>query len=452
MPSYQYTVKYYLEDVKGYKLMNSEEKSAFKGAVINATDQQKNLYDGYKYNNKKSDTNIEITQNKQIISFYYDRIEYPYVIQYYYDGILDTDKNENGSGYLNDIITEFVDKNKEGFKLLSAPTLTIGKDDNIMKVEYIREQYQVRFLDKNGQVIASETVKYGDSVEAPEAPQVIGMHFTGWDKDMTNITASLDITAQYKINTYTVEFQDQKGNTISRQLVEYGQDASLPDVPNIEGYEFTGWKGTYQNIQNDEIVTAQYRQIEEIIIPPVDNPSDIIPPTQTPTEFPEISVPAPTLPTSPDSMIITGVTNQQTSLTSGETGNNQNDTEQEEPVQIIDQQTPKSHGTTDKQWALLNLIAVMLSLILAIALLLLKRNNEDEDMRIRRWTKIVAIIIAVISVVIFVVTENIFLPMKLTDQYTMLMLGLSLIQIVMTVIGTKYKNNGKTRQTVIKES
>lgn len=279
------------------------------------------------------------------------------------------------------------------------------------------------------------------------------MHFTGWDKDMTNITASLDITAQYKINTYTVEFQDQKGNTISRQVVEYGQDATLPDVPTIEGYEFTGWKGTYQNIQNDEIVTAQYRQIGQTVIPPADDPSDVIPPTQPPTELPEITVPAPTLPTPPDRMIVTGDTNQQTSLIGGEVSNNQNDTEQEEIAQITDQQTPKSHGAVENQWAVLNLIAVMLSLILAIALLLSKRNKEDEDMRTRRrWTKVVAIIIAVVSIVIFVVTENIFLPMKLTDQYTIIMLGLSLIQIVMTIIGRKYKDNGQLRQTVINES
>lgn len=453
VPSYQYTIKYYQEDIKGYKLIQSENKSAFKGTVINATDQQKNVYDGYKYNNEKSDKNIEIVQDQQVISFYYDRIEYPYVIQYYYDGVLDIDKNENGSGYLNDIITEFVDKNKEGFKLLSAPALTIGKDENVMKVEYVREQYQVRFLDKDGQVIKSETVKYGDFARAPEAPQVTGMHFTGWDKDMTNITASLDITAQYKINTYTVEFQDQKGNTISRQVIEYGQDATLPDVPTIEGYEFTGWKGTYQNIQNDEIVTAQYRQIGQTVIPPADDPSDVIPPTQPPTELPEITVPAPTLPTPPDRMIVTGDTNQQTSLIGGEVSNNQNDTEQEEIAQITDQQTPKSHGAVEKQWAVLNLIAVMLSLILAIALLLSKRNKEDEDMRTRRrWTKVVAIIIAVVSIVIFVVTENIFLPMKLTDQYTIIMLGLSLIQIVMTIIGRKYKDNGQLKQTVINES
>ena len=70
----------------------------------------------------------------------------------------------------------------------------------------------------------------------------------------------------------------------------------------------------------------------------------------------------------------------------------------------------------------------------------------------RRWTKVVAIIIAVVSIVIFVVTENIFLPMKLTDQYTIIMLGLSLIQIVMTIIGRKYKDNGQLKQTVINES
>ncbi|WP_278560358.1 hypothetical protein [Coprobacillus cateniformis] len=152
-------------------------------------------------------------------------------------------------------------------------------------------------------------------------------------------------------------------------------------------------------------------------------------------------------------MIVTGDTNQQTSLIGGEVSNNQNDTEQEEIAQITDQQTPKSHGAVEKQWAVLNLIAVMLSLILAIALLLSKRNKEDEDMRTRRrWTKVVAIIIAVVSIVIFVVTENIFLPMKLTDQYTIIMLGLSLIQIVMTIIGRKYKDNGQLKQTVINES
>ena len=172
-----------------------------------------------------------------------------------------------------------------------------------------------------------------------------------------------------------------------------------------------------------------------------------------PTELPEITVPAPTLPTPPDRMIVTGDTNQQTSLIGGEVSNNQNDTEQEEIAQITDQQTPKSHGAVEKQWAVLNLIAVMLSLILAIALLLSKRNKEDEDMRTRRrWTKVVAIIIAVVSIVIFVVTENIFLPMKLTDQYTIIMLGLSLIQIVMTIIGRKYKDNGQLKQTVINES
>ena len=42
--------------------------------------------------------------------------------------------------------------------------------------------------------------------------------------------------------------------------------------------------------------------------------------------------------------------------------------------------------------------------------------------------------------------------MKLTDQYTIIMLGLSLIQIVMTIIGRKYKDNGQLKQTVINES
>ncbi|MFR6098663.1 MAG: hypothetical protein ACLUIS_00700 [Longibaculum sp.] len=56
------------------------------------------------------------------------------------------------------------------------------------------------------------------------------------------------------------------------------------DVPTIEKDMNLQAGRKYQNIQNDEIVTAQYRQIGQTVIPPADDPSDVIPTTQHKTD------------------------------------------------------------------------------------------------------------------------------------------------------------------------
>ena len=58
---------------------------------------------------------------------------------------------------------------------------------------------------------------------------------------------------------FTVIFQDFDGSEIKNEIVLEGRDAQLPD-PNPErtGYDFKGWKGNYQKVEKDEILTAEY--------------------------------------------------------------------------------------------------------------------------------------------------------------------------------------------------
>ncbi|MBP5723755.1 MAG: InlB B-repeat-containing protein [Bacteroidales bacterium] len=59
------------------------------------------------------------------------------------------------------------------------------------------QTYTVTFLGKDGQELKKETVKKGESAPAPEAPVVDGFTFSGWSGSFENVTADVTITAQY---------------------------------------------------------------------------------------------------------------------------------------------------------------------------------------------------------------------------------------------------------------
>ena len=127
------------------------------------------------------------------------------------------------------------------------------------------------------------------------------------------------------------------------------------------------------------------------------------------------------------------------------------------PEKIKEEATPQA--APKGHWALINLIAAMLSVVLAVVALLAKHakdededdedkddqvvanENEDDDenesTRHRRW-KVIATIDAILAVVVFILTENISLPMVLVDKWTLLMVLFGLISIVSTYFARKW--------------
>ena len=126
------------------------------------------------------------------------------------------------------------------------------------------EMHTVTFKDWNGTVLKTQEVQHGGDAEAPADPTRTGYTFTGWDKEFTNITADLVVTAQYEINTYTVTFKDWNGTVLKTQEVQHGGDAEAPADPTRVGYTFTGWDKAFTNITADLVVTAQYEMLGDV--------------------------------------------------------------------------------------------------------------------------------------------------------------------------------------------
>ena len=136
--------------------------------------------------------------------------------------------------------------------------------DLVVTAQYEINTYTVTFKDWDGTELKTQEVQHGGDAEAPADPTRTGYTFTGWDKAFTNITADLVVTAQYEINTYTVTFKDWDGTVLKTQEVQYGGDAEAPADPTRVGYTFTGWDKAFTNVTADLVVTAQYEMLGDV--------------------------------------------------------------------------------------------------------------------------------------------------------------------------------------------
>lgn len=130
----------------------------------------------------------------------------------------------------------------------------------IVRAQYEKNRYTVRFVDFDGRELSVQTVAWGEAATAPEEPVREGYTFLGWDTAFTAVTQELQITAQYEINVYTVRFVDFDGRELSVQTVEWGQAAAAPEEPSREGHTFAGWDRDFAAVTEDLTVTAQYRK------------------------------------------------------------------------------------------------------------------------------------------------------------------------------------------------
>ena len=117
----------------------------------------------------------------------------------------------------------------------------------------------VTFLDKDGNVLKTDTVKNGTAT-APEAPAVTGYVFSGWSVPFTNVTADITTQAQYTLdpNYAEVTFTDLYGKVLEKQLVQIGGDAVAPAAPQLSCHTFTGWDHPLTNITESVTIKPTY--------------------------------------------------------------------------------------------------------------------------------------------------------------------------------------------------
>lgn len=126
---------------------------------------------------------------------------------------------------------------------------------------------------------------------------------------------------------------------------------------------------------------------------------------------------------------------------------------------VEEEYTPKA--SPQYYWALINLICAIVTVLFGLLLLISKRhksedddeeddetkqqtNNDDEEKEQEKkrglFTRVLAVLIAIVSVVFFLVTEDLSLPWTWTDQWTIWMVVIGLVQIVVFFVGRKWKN------------
>lgn len=109
--------------------------------------------------------------------------------------------------------------------------------------------------------IKTEKVVHGGNATAPADPTREGHTFVGWDRGYTNVTSDITVTAQWRIDTFTVTFKSGYGDdaTLKTEVVDWGSGATAPTPPARTGYTFTGWDKSFDVIKQDTVVTARWR-------------------------------------------------------------------------------------------------------------------------------------------------------------------------------------------------
>ena len=126
-------------------------------------------------------------------------------------------------------------------------------------------------VSNDGDTLNPET---GDA-KGSTAEAATGYRFIGWyfgDTKVSDDSAFIPVKpaggwrdssyeARFEKMRFTVSFVGKDGGKLKEEEVEYGDGATAPDAPHVDGYEFIGWDKKFDNVTEDITVKALYREL-----------------------------------------------------------------------------------------------------------------------------------------------------------------------------------------------
>ena len=161
---FKYTINYYYDNV--IDTSATINAMAEFGTTIKYTDKVK---PGFKFVRADgSPLVISINEAANVINVHYQSNSYTYTVEYYYDGIIDTEKTDKSAAKYNSVVNDYTDKCDTGYKFekVEGLPLTIATDEskNVIRVYYVNDQSQKKNV--------TYTVKYfKDGTEVTEDQQ-----------------------------------------------------------------------------------------------------------------------------------------------------------------------------------------------------------------------------------------------------------------------------------------
>ena len=140
-------------------------------------------------------------------------------------------------------------------------------EDMTLTAKWTANSYTITFDTDGGSEIAPITQDYGTQITAPANPTREGYTFIGWDKAIpaTMPAGDMTITAQWRINQYTITFDTDGGSEIAPITLDYGTAITAPADPTREGYTFIGWDKAIPATMPAEnmTITAKWKDSEK---------------------------------------------------------------------------------------------------------------------------------------------------------------------------------------------
>ena len=198
---FKYTINYYYDGVIDTSA-TVVDKAAF-GTTIKYSDKMDKLREGFKFVRADgSPLVISVNEAANVINVHYQSNSYTYTVEYYYDGIIDTEKTKKSAAKYNSVVNDYTDKCDTGYKFekVEGLPLTIATDEskNVIRVYYVKDESQKKNV--------TYTVKYfKDGTEVTEDQQT--KTDTVWVNASSNMTVdktainTTDKYVGYKLDT-----------------------------------------------------------------------------------------------------------------------------------------------------------------------------------------------------------------------------------------------------------
>ena len=315
---FKYTINYYYDGVIDTSA-TINDKAAF-GTTIKYTDK---VQPGFKF--VKADGSplvISINEAANVINVYYQSNSYAYTVEYYYDGIINTEKTEKSAAKYNSVVNDYTDKCDTGYKFekVEGLPLTIATDEskNVIRVYYVKDEsqkknvtYTVKYFRDGVEVTADkQTVTKRIWINAPLEVEVNKTAINTTDKyvgykldsaatgEIPSVVASGTVINVYYVKdasqtkdvTYTIKYykdgEEQTEDTITVTKKVWVNEPSVIDVnkadinttDKYEGYTFDSeTTGIIPNkADNGSVIKVYYKKVVVPAEPSSDNSQETV--------------------------------------------------------------------------------------------------------------------------------------------------------------------------------